>query len=165
MRLLPLLLVVAGAHPLVAQTTESIIAQHCQREWPSDASMRVYCARTQRDAARELAALIERNGGIPEGSFQVALGGCVQEWPNDYSMMSYCLKQQIEGFRNVNRAPSTVGVQPTASELAQIKRHCTGEWPTDFRMQAYCERQQLEGLLREGVREQQEGPLPPRMAQ
>ena len=80
---------------------DEVIEQHCEREWPDDFSMRVYCLDQQRQAVTKL-----REGGpgdIPDEIFHGIRLKCAREWPDDYSMRVYCEEQQVTAFRKAQR--------------------------------------------------------------
>jgi TIR domain len=80
---------------------EQVIKRHCQREWPSDYSMRNYCVKQQRDAL----AILKRGcpPDIPADVFVNVRARCADEWPDDYSMRAYSEKQQFVAYRELQR--------------------------------------------------------------
>jgi hypothetical protein len=82
---------------------DEVIAQHCEREWPDDYSMRAYCVGQQQEAVAQL-----RQGkpvDIPEDVFRQIRRKCAREWPDDYSMRLYSEKQQYAAYRKVRPSP------------------------------------------------------------
>lgn len=80
---------------------EQVIKRHCQREWPTDYSMRNYCVKQQRDAL----AILKRGcpPDIPADVFAEVRARCAEEWPDDYSMRAYSEQQQLDAYRELER--------------------------------------------------------------
>lgn len=78
---------------------EEVIAQHCEREWPDDYSMRAYCIEQQQQAVAQLRR--GRPVDIPEDIFHQIRRKCAREWPDDYSMRLYSEEQQVTAYRKV----------------------------------------------------------------
>jgi hypothetical protein len=80
--------------------SEQIIAHHCEREWPTDYSMRSYCIEQQRLAVKSLQ--VHKPTGVPEEIFAQIRMNCARDWPDDFSMRYYSERQQVEGYRKVH---------------------------------------------------------------
>lgn len=130
----------------VAQSPEGIIQQHCDNQWPGDASMYAFCAAQQRSAIDELNALTRVHGGIPADAYSIAYNRCEHEWLNDFSMQAFCVGQQIEGYNSFHTVTALESSIATETEREQIRRHCTLQWVTDFSMLAFCKDTQLKSL-------------------
>lgn len=78
---------------------DEVIAQHCEREWPDDYSMRSYCMEQQQQAVAQLRR--GRPSDIPEDVFRQIRRKCAREWPDDYSMRFYSEEQQITAYRKI----------------------------------------------------------------
>ncbi|WP_082517086.1 toll/interleukin-1 receptor domain-containing protein [Acidovorax sp. Leaf78] len=76
-----------------------IIAQHCEREWPEDFSMRAYCINQQQEAVEKLRQ--GRPSDIPEEVFYQIRRKCAREWPDDFSMRQYSEEQQTAAYRSL----------------------------------------------------------------
>lgn len=125
----------------VESDSETIIENHCQSEWSTDAQMKSYCKKQQYDG---LATLNQgKPSDILDSEFNIIRNHCKSEWPADFKMRAYCEKQQYDGVRTLNQGkPSDI----LDSEFNIIRNHCESEWPTDFKMRAYCEKQQYDGV-------------------
>ncbi|WP_341888552.1 toll/interleukin-1 receptor domain-containing protein [Variovorax sp. YR752] len=80
--------------------SDEIIAQHCEREWPDDFSMREYCVTQQQEAVQKLRQ--GRPSDIPEDVFHKIRRKCAREWPDDFSMRQYSEEQQIAAYRKLH---------------------------------------------------------------
>lgn len=76
---------------------DTVIALHCEREWPDDYSMRAYCTQQQSIAVATLRR--GRPVDIPENVFRQIRNKCAREWPDDYSMRVYTEEQQLSAYR------------------------------------------------------------------
>jgi TIR domain len=79
---------------------DAIIHLHCEKEWPTDFSMRAYCMDQQREALAQLQKGAPE--GVPLAVFTQIRARCAAEWPDDYSMRAYCEGQQVAGYRAVS---------------------------------------------------------------
>lgn len=79
--------------------SETVIRQHCEREWPDDDAMRANCIEQQHKAVDELNK--GRPTDVPEEVFRRIRRRCASEWPFDYAMRRYCEQQQLSAFRRV----------------------------------------------------------------
>ncbi len=78
---------------------ETVIRKHCEKEWPSDFSMRAYCIEQQQKALTELRR--GRPADIPENIFELIRSKCAKEWPDDFGMRQYCEEEQIRSYRKL----------------------------------------------------------------
>jgi hypothetical protein len=89
----------------VKPEVKQVYAEACEKEWPSDYRMQLYCQNNQKTAAEQLAKLeimIEQKADTKAA--QVArkiFKYCRSEWPTDYHMTNYCVKNQIEAYNKL----------------------------------------------------------------
>ena len=126
---------------------EQMLRDKCEREWPTDFNMRVYCEKKQREAFQAL-----QSGPPPEITGEnsvIVRRKCEAEWPNDFNMRAYCEKQQRDGLLKLQTgSPPDID----SRKFETVRRKCTAEWPVDFNMRAYCEKQQYEAIRKLGGR-------------
>jgi len=127
---------------LTNEEVNTVIKNHCSKEWPNDFNMRAYCQEQQTEGYNEL--LKSAPIGMSASDFQKIKSLCEEEWETDYNMRAYCEEQQIDGYNQLLKTKPT-GISD--SDFQTIKKECQSEWPNDFNMRAYCEDQQVDGWM------------------
>jgi hypothetical protein len=74
------------------------IQQKCEKDWPTDFRMQVYCQTQQNEA---LTALARRNMDGDAG--ETIRRQCFNEWQGDYRMMNYCEEQQLKALETLRQ--------------------------------------------------------------
>jgi hypothetical protein len=90
------------------------IAQMCEKEWPSNYEMQVYCRRKQNDAARDfykMARDIKTAEQDPETKKAVQVASdvanrCFREWKGNFEMTMYCIRKQLNAYKELQRQDS-----------------------------------------------------------
>ena len=78
---------------------EVVIQAHCEKEWPDDFKMRLYCVNEQKEG---LSALREgKPNDISEQDFGTINRKCAGDWPSDFKMRAYCHQEQYEAVREL----------------------------------------------------------------
>lgn len=80
--------------PAIAPVTEAppTIRAGCEKEWPNDLRMQVFCIGRQQEALR---ALTQRDMSV--GARAVIRQQCTAQWPDDYRMQNSCEERQLQG--------------------------------------------------------------------
>jgi hypothetical protein len=73
------------------------IKTHCEREWPDDYRMRLYCVNQQKEGLASLQRRVAP-AGVSEEELQQIRAKCRAEWPGDYRMENYCEEQQLKAL-------------------------------------------------------------------
>lgn len=84
--------------PVDPGSAETTIRVKCEREWPTDFSVRAYCEKTQREAITKLAAR-----QMTAGDRLIIRRKCAEEWPDDFSVRNFCEEQQLNALGQLGR--------------------------------------------------------------
>jgi hypothetical protein len=82
------------------ETDQSLEADHCRSDWPTDFHMQAYCEQQQLAALKKLKAA--GFGGIPYEVSVAIRRHCAGDWPADFHMRDYCEQQQETGYRQTH---------------------------------------------------------------
>lgn len=76
-----------------------IIQNKCEKEWPTDFSVRVYCIDKEREAVKKLKR--GRPADITATDYATVHNKCAEEWPRDFGVREYCEQNEFEAIRKL----------------------------------------------------------------
>jgi hypothetical protein len=94
----------AQINQMEKEALEQFIPQSCEKEWPNNYRMQVYCREKESEAARWAyfatksirAAVLEQK--TDANVIAKIMGQCFGEWPGNFRMIAHCFKKEVDAF-------------------------------------------------------------------